>query len=186
MAKHRKASERSVRTRTLVAGVLAGGALVAVVPASIASASTDPSADAVGRPAFDNPAPGVRVAQATGDKVFNQTPGINKTLDDSPLGEVYHTNFGVTKGAVNPATGKVDATGSNGSVQGELNVNAGKYYYNEVQHYSNQYLGNKILPDESDLPGTLPKAVAGANTLSAKPSTANKALTCVAATTCNH
>jgi hypothetical protein len=162
MAKHRKASERSVRARTLVAGVLAGGAFAVSGPAGVALAvptnTGDPSADAVGRPAFDNPAPGVRVAQAVGDKVFNQTPGVNKTLDDSPLGEVYHTNFGTTStGVVDPKTGKVDP-GTNGAVQGELNVNAGKYYYNETQKYSAQYLGNEILPDEKDLPGTLPKA----------------------------
>ncbi|MCV7159641.1 hypothetical protein [Mycolicibacterium brisbanense] len=196
MAKHRKASERSVRTRTLVAGVLAGGALAAVVPASIASASTDPSADAVKRPAFGNPAPGVRVAQAVGDKVFNQTPGINKTLDDSPLGEGYHINFGTPAGGVDTSTRTASnpnpaplTTGTNGAIQGELNVNAGKYYYDQTQKWAELTVGNKILPDESDLPGTLPKAVAGANTLSAtsaKPSNANKSLTCVAAATCNH
>jgi hypothetical protein len=182
MAKHRKSSERSVRARSVVAGVLAGSALVAAAPAGLAFASNDPSADAVGRPGFDNPAPGVRATQAVGDKVFNQTPGVNKTLDDSPLGEVYHTNFG-TGNYADPSKG------TNGVVQGELNVNAGKYYYNETQKYSAQYLGNKILPDEKDLPGTLPKTIAGANTLSApsaKPSNSNKTLTCVAATSCSH
>lgn len=94
MAKHRKMSERSVRTRTLVGGVIAGGALAVALPTGLASADSSASGNAVGRPAFDNPAPVVRAAQAAGDKVFNQTPGVNKTLDDSPLGEVYHTNFG--------------------------------------------------------------------------------------------
>lgn len=183
MAKHRKMSERSVRTRTLVGGVIAGGALAVALPTGLASADSSASGNAVGRPAFDNPAPGVRAAQAVGDKVFNQTPGVNKTLDDSPLGEVYHTNFG-TGNYADPSKG------TNGAIQGELNVNAGKYYYNETQKYSNQYLGNKILPDEKDLPGTLPKAIAGngptAKVSSAKPSNSNRSLTCVAAASCNH
>lgn len=181
MAKHRLLSDRSVRARTLVGGLIAGGALAVTLPSGLASADSSPSGDAVGRPAFDNPAPGVRVAQAVGDKVFNQTPGINKSLDDSPLGEVYHTNFG-TANYTDPSKG------TNGVIQGELNVNAGKYYYNETQKYSNLYLGNKILPDEKDLPGTLPKAIVGTKTKAstAKPSTANKALTCVAATSCKH
>ena len=183
MAKHRKLSERSVRTRTLVGGVIAGGALAVALPTGLASADSSKSGDAVGRPAFDNPAPGVRAAQAVGDKVFNQTPGVNKTLDDSPLGEAYHINFG-TGNYADPSKG------TNGAIQGELNVNAGKYYYNQTQKYSNQYLGNKFLPDEKDLPGALPKAIAGdgptAKVSSAKPSNSNKALTCVAAASCNH
>ncbi len=196
MSKHRKMSARSVRTRTLVGGLMAGGALAVVLPTGLASATTtgNASADAVGRPGFGatasdpgagNPAPLVRAAQAAGDKVFNQTPGVNKTLDDSPLGEVYHTNFGTANYA--------DPTkGTNGALQGELNVNAGKYYYNETQKYSKQYLGNQLVPDEKDLPGTLPKAIAGGNTAtalkvsSAKPSNSNKALTCVAAVSCSH
>ncbi|MED5813737.1 hypothetical protein VST63_15360 [Mycolicibacterium sp. 050232] len=174
-------SERSVRTRTLVGGVIAGGALAVALPTGLASADSSASGNAVGRPSFDNPAPGVRAAQAVGDKVFNQTPGVNKTLDDSPLGEVYHTNFG-TANYADPSKG------TNGVIQGELNVNAGKYYYNQTQKYSNQYLGNKILPDEKDLPGALPKAVAGSSVKAstAKPSNSNKSLACVAAASCNH
>ncbi|MFV8049695.1 hypothetical protein [Mycobacterium sp. 48b] len=211
-------SERSVRVRTLVGGLIAGGALAVTLPTGLAHAegptksttgnksasegSTKPttgnktaaegptkpttgnkSADAVGRPDLGNPAPGVRAAQAIGDKVFNQNPGINKTLDDSPLGEAYHLNFG---------TGNYDdpTKGTNGVVKGELNVNAGKYYYDQTQKYADQYLGNKLLPDEKDLPGTLPKAIAGdgptAKVSTAKPSNSNKAATCVAATACKH
>ncbi|TMS52773.1 hypothetical protein [Mycobacterium sp. DBP42] len=183
MAKHRKMSERSVRARTLVGGVIAGGALAVAVPTGLASADSSASGDAVGRPAFDNPAPGVRATQAVGDKVFNQTSEVNKTLDDSPLGEVYHTNFG-------KANYDDPSKGTNGVIQGELNVNAGKYYYNQTQKYSNQYLGNKFLPDEKDLPGTLPKTIAAgrptAKASSAEPSNSNKSMTCVAATSCEH
>ena len=94
-----------------------------------------------------------------------------------------------TSNVVAEMLGSWTTTGTNGAIQGELNVNAGKYYYDQTQKWAELTVGNKILPDESDLPGTLPKAVAGANTLSAtsaKPSNANKSLTCVAAATCNH
>ena len=41
MAKHRRMSERSKRTRTVVGGLAAGGALAALAPAGIAAAVTD-------------------------------------------------------------------------------------------------------------------------------------------------
>jgi hypothetical protein len=89
--------EGSVRTWTVIGGLAAGGALAAPAPAGMASAA--PTANqveantpgtAVGRPDLTNPAPGLRAAQQFGDSVFSQTPGINKTLDDSPLGTGYH------------------------------------------------------------------------------------------------
>ncbi|MEW2478639.1 hypothetical protein ACPCIR_16990 [Mycobacterium sp. NPDC051198] len=165
MAKHRKISERSVRGRTLVGGILAGGALAMAGPAGMALAvpthTGNPSADAVGRPDLGNPAPGVRVTQAVGDQVFNQKTPVNKALDDSDLGKVYHLNYGTTStGVVDPKTGKVDP-GTNGVVKGELNVNAGKYYYDDLQ------TRGLALPDEKDLPGVLPKLASG-NTSTAK------------------
>ena len=57
-------------------------------------ATPKPRGHAVGRPDLNNPAPGLRAAQQFGDSVFNQTPGINKTLDDSPVGDGYHQVFG--------------------------------------------------------------------------------------------
>ena len=41
MAKHRRMSERSVRTRTVIGGFAAGGALAALAPAGMAAAVTD-------------------------------------------------------------------------------------------------------------------------------------------------
>ena len=38
MAKHRRMSERSTRTRTIVGGLAAGGALMALAPIGVASA----------------------------------------------------------------------------------------------------------------------------------------------------
>lgn len=180
MAKHRKISERSVRSRTLVGGILAGGALAMAGPAGMALAvptnTGNPSADAVGRPDLGNPAPGVRVTQAVGDQVFNQKTPVNKALDDSDLGKVYHLNFGTTStGVIDPKTGKVDP-GTNGVVKGELNVNAGKYYYDDLQ------ARGLALPDEKNLPGVLPKLASG-NTAAAKSgSTAKVSSNCTAAT----
>ncbi|MHC9296617.1 hypothetical protein ACRCUN_29485 [Mycobacterium sp. LTG2003] len=164
MAKHRKISERSVRTRTLVGGVLAGGALAMAGPAGAAFAvptnTGNPSADAVGRASLDNPAPGVRAAQAIGDHVFNQNTPVNKALDDSGLGRVYHLNFGTTStDGITP--------GKNGVVVGELNVNAGKYYYDQAQ------AAGIPLPGEKDLPGVVPKVLSG-NTKAAKTGSAEK------------
>ncbi|MEV0672681.1 hypothetical protein [Mycobacterium sp. NPDC050441] len=180
MAKHRKISERSVRGRTLVGGILAGGALAMTGPAGMALAvptnTGNPSADAVGRPDLGNPAPGVRVTQAVGDQVFNQKTPVNKALDDSDLGKVYHLNYGTSStGVVDPKTGKVDP-GTNGVVKGELNVNAGKYYYDDLQ------ARGLALPEEKNLPGVLPKLASGnTSTASAKSGSTAKPSNCVAA-----
>ena len=106
MAKHRRLSERSVRTRTVIGGLAAGGALAALAPAGMAAARTtigdeteairSPGA-AVGRPDLNNPAPGLRAAQQFGDSVFNQTNQFNKALDDSPVGVGYHQVFGTAR-----------------------------------------------------------------------------------------
>ena len=81
---------------------------------------------AVGRPDLNNPAPGLRAAQQFGDSVFNQTPGINKTLDDSPVGTGYHEAFGQAgKVRYDQADGKYyydKTTGSNGAFKGVLNT----------------------------------------------------------------
>ncbi len=132
-------SERSRCTRTVVGGLAACGALAAFAPTGMAAAATDvnpakpdtqvnaetPGAS-VGRPDLNNPAPGLRAAQQFGDSVFNQTPGVNKTLDDSPLGTGYHQVLG-ERGelAFNDKTGKyeyTDGTGHNGSFKGVLNT----------------------------------------------------------------
>ena len=129
MAKHRRMSEGSRRTRTVIGGLAAGGALAAFAPAGMAAAVTEVEANtpgtAVGRPDLPNPAPGLRAAQQFGDSVFNQTPGVNKTLDDSPLGTGYHQVFGQAGNVTyKAADGKYyyDGTGTNGTFKGVLNT----------------------------------------------------------------
>jgi hypothetical protein len=139
MAKHRRMSERSVRTRTVIGGLAAGGALAAFVPVGMASAApktgeveANTPGTAVGRPDLDNPAPGLRAAQQFGDSVFNQSTQVNKTLDDSPLGTGYHQVFGAAgklrydetdgKYYYNAASTDPKITGTNGSFKGVLNT----------------------------------------------------------------
>ena len=126
-------SERSVRTRTVIGGLAAGGALAALAPAAVAAAgpsATEVEANTpgtpVGRPYSPNSAPGLRATQQFGDSIFNQTPGINKTLDDSPLGDGYHEVFGqagkVRYDAADQKYYYDTATGKNGSFKGVLNT----------------------------------------------------------------
>jgi hypothetical protein len=133
MAKHRRMSERSVRTRTVIGGFAAGGALAALAPAGMAAAGPTASeveantpGTAVGRPDLSNPAPGLRAAQQFGDSVFNQSTQINKTLDDSPVGVGYHQVFGQSgKVRYDEADAKYyydKTTGSNGAFMGVLNT----------------------------------------------------------------
>ena len=125
-------SERSRRTRTVVGGLAAGGVLAALAPAGMAAAApkageveANTPGTAVGRPDLPNPAPGLRVAQQFGDSVFNQGNPINKALDDSPVGDGYHTVFG-RAGTVryDETDGKYyyDNKGTNGAFKGVLNT----------------------------------------------------------------
>ena len=141
---------------TFATALLGGAALAALFAIAAPGAGTayahgysTPSGDAVGRPGLDNPAPGVRLTQAVGDRVFNQSTPFNKSLDDSQLGLNYHAAFGT------PDYG-VPTHGSNGSFTGILNV-AGplKTNYNAAQ------AAGTALPEEEDLPGTLVRAVSG-------------------------
>ena len=136
MAKHRRMSDRSRRTRTVVGGVTAGGLLAIVAPAGLAAAAPGPNevpADtpgaAVGRPDLANPAPDLRTAQQFGDSVFNQRTVFNKALDDSPVGDGYHQVFG-TQGTLRYDEDDQiyyydTTTGSNGSFKGVLNTPPG-------------------------------------------------------------
>ena len=143
MAKHRRMSERSKRTRTVIGGFAAGGALAAFAPAGLASAITDPDnpvtgpvspdspAYSVGRDNLHNPAPGLRLAQTLGDQAFNDDNAATKALNGSPLGTAYHDTFG-TRGDFEPVDtdgdGQDDAlhyvvgTGEEGSFKGVLNT----------------------------------------------------------------
>lgn len=141
MAKHRRMSERSVRTRTVIGGLAAGGALAAVAPAGMAAADDNPApgtlkspdtpAYSVGRDNLHNPAPGLRLAQTLGDQAFNDDTPATKALNGSPLGTAYHNTFG-TRGDFEPVDtngdGKADAlhykvgSGTEGSYKGVLNT----------------------------------------------------------------
>ncbi|RDH74939.1 hypothetical protein DVS77_28795 [Mycolicibacterium moriokaense] len=136
MAKHRRMSERSRRTRTVIGGLAAGGALAAITPAGMAAAAAGPNevaADtpgaAVGRPNLDNPAPGLRAAQQFGDSIFNQSSTVNKALDTSPVGQGYHQVFGQQgklRYDIDDQQYYYDTTtGSNGSLKGVLNTTPG-------------------------------------------------------------
>ncbi len=71
---------------------MAGGVLALAAPAGLAFADT--MGDTVGRPDLQNPAPGVRVAQAIGDSTFNNDTPLSKAINRSPLGTAYHKAFG--------------------------------------------------------------------------------------------
>jgi hypothetical protein len=141
MAKHRRMSERSTRTRTVIGGLAAGGALAAFAPAGLAAAADNPAAGteadldspaySVGRDNLHNPAPGLRAAQTLGDQVFNNSTPINTTLNGSPIGQGYHQVFG-TAGTIKAVdtdgdnvadTNKyVVGSGEEGSFKGVLNT----------------------------------------------------------------
>lgn len=108
-----------------------------------------PSGDAVGRPGLENPAPGVRLTQAVGDKIFNPN---NAKLDESKLGQNYHTAFGTPNY-------EVPTHGTNGTFKGVLNTpGALQVKYNAAQ------TAGSVLPNEEDLPGTFLRKVSGAPT----------------------
>jgi len=144
--------------RLMISATIAGGAalsallLVAAPGAGQAHAHgySTPSGDAVGRPGLDNPAPGVRLAQAVGDHVYNQNTPLNKAFDDSRLGQNYHAMFGAPDY-------ETPTHGSNGTFTGVLNMpGVFKDGYNAAQ------ATGRGLPEEEDLPGTVLRAVSGA------------------------
>lgn len=144
--------------RLMISATIAGGAalsalLVVAAPGAgqaHAHGYSTPSGDAVGRPGLDNPAPGVRLAQAVGDHIYNQKTPLNKALDDSPAGQIYHAMFGAPDY-------ETPTHGSNGTFKGVLNMpGALKDGYNAAQ------ASGMGLPEEEDLPGTVIRAVSGA------------------------
>lgn len=157
MTVHQDSTHRRVLVGTaLGATALASVLMVASPAAGIASAHgySTPSGDAVGRPGFGsedqpgNPAPGVRIVQALGDRVFNQSTAFNKALDDSALGVGYHNAFG-TPNYEHPTHG------SNGTFVSVLNGGLIKTTYDSLQAQG------VALPDEADLDATLIRALSG-------------------------
>jgi hypothetical protein len=144
--------------RLMVSATIAGGAalsalLVVAAPGAgqaHAHGYSTPSGDAVGRPGLDNPAPGVRLAQAVGDHIYNQNTPLNKAFDDSPAGQNYHAMFGAPDY-------ETPTHGSNGTFTGVLNMpGVLKDGYNAAQ------AEGRGLPEEEDLPDTVIRAVSGA------------------------
>ena len=144
--------------RLMISATIAGGAalsalLVMAAPGAgqaHAHGYSTPAGDAVGRPGLDNPAPGVRLAQAVGDHIYNQNTPLNKAFDDSPAGQNYHAMFGA------PDYG-TPTHGSNGTYTGVLNMpGVLKDGYNAAQ------AAGRGLPEEENLPGTVIRAVSGA------------------------
>ena len=149
---HRRVLVGSALGATALASVL----MVATPAAGIASAHgySTPSGDAVGRPGFGsedhpgNPAPGVRIVQALGDRVFNQSTAFNRALDDSALGVGYHNAFG-TPNYEHPTHG------SNGNFVSLLNGGLIKTAYDTLQAQG------VTLPDEADLDATFIRTLSG-------------------------
>ncbi len=142
-----------ITNRAIYGGILIGAGLLVCAPAGLAFAdSGDASADAVGRPALDNPAPGMRMTQALGDKVYNQNTKFNTMLDNSQAGKRYHSMFG-TGDYADPSQG------TNGIYKGFLNTpGAGGIGPKEFYDFGRKRLG---LPGEADLSGKAVEKMAG-------------------------
>lgn len=117
---------------------------------SYAHGHSTPAGDAVGRPGLDNPAPVMRVIQALGDRVFNQSTDFSKLLDASTFGVAFHEVFG--------APNYEEPThGANGTWKGVLNSNITiRDMYDRAQ-----VSGLGGLPDEENLPGTIVRFASG-------------------------
>ncbi len=133
-------------------GALAAATLLIAAPGTGTAAAhglSTPSGDAVGRKGLDNPAPLMRVAQALGDRVFNQSTPLNKALDDSALGVGYHAVLGTPDYAES-------THGKNGSFLGILNTpGPAKDAYDAAQ------AAGMPLPAETDLPGVVVRMLSG-------------------------
>lgn len=146
----------TIRVPGLVGAAVVGALLVIGSPgAGLASAhghSTE-SGDAVGRPGLKNPAPELRVVQAVGDRVFNQSTPTNRALDNSAAGAYYHDRVGTPNYAA-------PTHGSNGDYQTLLNSSKvlggapGKMYDFAQAH-------GAPLPDEEDMDGTVIRRLSG-------------------------
>jgi len=149
----RSPSARLIRP-ALLGATLAGALLAVASPGAgtaLAHGHSTESGDAVGRPGFQNPAPGIRVAQALGDRVFNQSTPLNKALDDTLPGDSFHGYLGT------PNYG--DPThGSNGSIVPLLN---GNWYGMPGAAYDLAQSAGAQLPDEEGLSGDLIRNLRG-------------------------
>ncbi|MGV0992701.1 MAG: hypothetical protein ACOYB7_10630 [Mycobacterium sp.] len=132
-------------------GAVIAAALVVGSPAAgnaEAHGLSTPSGEAVGRVGLDNPAPLMRIAQAIGDRIFNQSTPFNQALDNSELGAGYHSAFGTPNY-------EAPTHGHNGIFVGILNLPGVKVDYDNAQ------AAGWSLPAERDLPGTVIRALSG-------------------------
>ena len=117
-------------------GAPAGMAAAADNPADGTEVEADTPAYAVGRDNLHNPAPGLRVAQTLGDQFFNNEGPINPVLNNSPLGQGYHSVFG-TRGELefdaNAGVYKYTVgSGEEGLYKGVLNMAPGQTVGNAI------------------------------------------------------
>ncbi|MGI9161300.1 MAG: hypothetical protein ACR2JI_00045 [Mycobacterium sp.] len=141
---------------TKAKGAALTGAVIAAVlvvgsPAAgnaVAHGLSTPSGEAVGRVGLDNPAPVMRIVQAIGDRIFNQSTPLNQALDNSELGTGYHYAFGTPNYAA-------PTHGHNGVFVGILNTPEAKIGYDNAQ------AAGWSLPAEKDLPGTMIRTLSG-------------------------
>jgi hypothetical protein len=130
MGRHR--AQSASRARTFGGAVVAATGMTLLAAPAVAFAEDTPHevatpGDAVGRPGFDNPAPGVRLAQNLGDTVFNNDTQASTTVNGSPVGTAYHDAFGTRGTFSTTPDGKViyNGDGSNGYIKGALNAPPG-------------------------------------------------------------
>ncbi len=150
------ASMPALRVPALVGAAVAGALLAIGSPAAgqaNAHGHSTESGDAVGRPGLKNPAPELRVVQAVGDRVFNQSTPTNRALDNSPVGAYYHDRVGTPNY-------EAPTHGSNGDYQTLLNSPKvlggapGKIYDFAQAHGAR-------LPDEEDMDGSYVRRLSG-------------------------
>lgn len=141
----------------LVGATLVGALLVIGSPAAGSASAhgySTESGDAVGRPGLKNPAPELRVVQAVGDRVFNQSTPANRALDNSAMGTYYHDRVGTPNY-------ETPTHGSNGDYQTLLNSpkvfggTPGKLYDFAQANGAN-------LPDEADMDASVLRRLSGA------------------------
>ena len=140
----------------LVGATLVGALLVVGSPAAGSAGAhgySTESGDAVGRPGLKNPAPELRVVQAVGDRVFNQSTPENRALDNSAAGAYYHDRFGTPNY-------ETPTHGSNGDYQSLLNspkVLGGA----PGKLYDFAQANGAALPDEKDMDATYLRRLSG-------------------------
>ena len=137
MAKHRRLSERSVRTRTVIGGFAAGGALAALAPAGMAAAAGNPTSRSRSSRIRRAPRSAVRTyttrRQVCARPSSSATRSSTRLLDSTRHSTTRPSAPGITRCSAQrwrpSGTTTADrkyyyntATGSNGAFKGVLNT----------------------------------------------------------------